>query len=232
MKNKEKAALYFEYLEKYAFGDLELFHKLAADAEAKERDLSSSTTSEGTRYHGGSYGAEPYPDFVEERRPLEVVSRATIPFALMMFSCMDVLGYLVRSGDGADNENAHTKTAKNIFVFFKFVNASPTELEIDCLVNIYRHGLGHNYFPKLGYSISYHSHNSKDKLFFLDAVGMRAILNVNRLEYYFRSGFEGIKSSENLYGQISERLEKMNLFYQRKDEQKMLEVIRQLYTSV
>jgi hypothetical protein len=228
-KKHQRVHTYFEYIERYAFGDLNLFHKIAIDAEAEENNqgsTSSSTTAyEATKYHSGSAGAEPYPDFVDKRVPFEVVNRATIPFTLMIFSCMDALGYLIREDHKAEDENAHTKTNKNITGFFKFVSPYPTKEEIECLVAIFRHGLGHNYFPKLGHAISYHSNNPKDKLFFLDVVGVRVVLNVNRLENYFKVGFDNIKGSEPLYDQISNRLEKINLYYLKHDEQKVMDVI-------
>jgi hypothetical protein len=226
MNDKQMVSAYFEDIEKYAFGDLDLFHQLAANAEVEEGPIITTTDSEGTRYHPGSYGAEPFPELEDLRKPIEVVNRATIPFTLMMFSCMDTLGYLVRTGEGAESGAAHKDTGKNIGSFLKFVSPAPIDLEIECLIAVYRNGLVHNYFPKLSHAISYHSENSKEKLFFLDPIGVRIVLNVNRLEYYLKSGFENIMASESLFDKIAERLKRMNADYEKKDAPKIEKLIR------
>jgi hypothetical protein len=177
---------FFLALEQYALGDLQLFHKLAEeaeimDAEDKEKNSKNPPT---TNY---PYGFE-----FNFGKPLQC--RATIPFALMIFSCMDILGFIVKGGK-------HTATKENIKKFYDFVSSKPTQDELDCLVTLYRHGLAHNYFPKLGQSISYHSKNPST-LFFTDNSGI--CLNVNILERNFDEGFRKIKAEESLYTSMDE----------------------------
>ena len=202
--------IYFDALRKYAFGDLALLHKLSAEAEAKETGTyttSSTTTGETTKYSTGSYSAA----------PPQVICRATIPFTLMIFSCIDILGYLVRT------EGSHRETAKNIIAFFSKVNNGPSADELECLINIYRHGLAHNYFPKLGQSISYHSKNP-DKLFLKNEIGTQIILNVNMLEKFFVIGFMAITGSSELYSTMEKRLQELNNHYNEHERCKSLDL--------
>jgi hypothetical protein len=203
---------YLESLEEYAFGDLWLFHELSISAEQKEKkqeqSLESSTGIIQTtrKPSDGSYSSLEY---------FEPICRATIPFTLMIFSCMDILGYLVRE------KGSHTQTKENIRAFFDYVYEKPSSDEINCIINIFRHGLAHNYFPKLEQSISYHSTNP-DLIFFSDSSNSRVILNVNKLEEYFTIGFESIKNTQSIYIQMEARFKKLNNYYEQHEKCKLI----------
>lgn len=186
---------FFLVLEQYAYGDLRLLHKLAEDAEAEDvrTETENSDLPPTTMY---PYGFE-----FNFGTPTNC--RATIPFALMIFSCMDILGFVIKGGD-------HKATKKNIEEFYKFVSSRPPQDELDCLVNLFRHGLVHNYFPKLGQSISYHSKNPST-LFFADGSGI--CLNVNVLEKHLKEGFENIKANESSYSTMETNFSQLNTHY-------------------
>ena len=199
---------YFIAMERYALGDLELLHQLSRDAEQKEvrpYTTSSTTTYEST-YPTGSYSAIPQVP----------ICRATIPFTLMIFSCMDILGYLVRL------EGRHTDTTANIIAFFEKMKIKPSADELSCLITLYRHGLAHNYFPKLGQSISYHSKNP-DSLFLKSENDGQIILNVNKLESLFLEGFTAIKEgSTELYFSMEKRFQGLTNHYNERETCKLI----------
>ena len=186
---------FFLVLEQYVFGDLQLLHKLAEDAEAKD-----AATQE---QHSNVPPTTMYPYGFEFNFGKPIQCRATIPFALMIFSCMDILGFIARGGN-------HLKTKMNIEKFYEFVSSKPTQDELDCLVTLFRHGLAQNYFPKLGQSISYHSKNPST-LFFSNNLGI--CLNVNMLEQHFEEGFRKIKAKESLYTTMGTNLTQLNTYY-------------------
>jgi hypothetical protein len=197
---------YFYCIEKYAWGDLYLLQQLANKAEEQEkkqygRSDNQIAQQEPPQYSpgSGSYSTNP---------PFEPICRATIPFALMVFSCIDVLGYLVKQN------GSHRRTRENITEFFKHIEDGPSSLELDCLINIYRHGLAHNYFPKLNQAISYHTTNP-DKLFF--KCNGKVVLNVNKLESLFMAGFSRIRGEVNLYAHMELRFLQLTISYQEED---------------
>lgn len=217
---------YLKSLQMYAYGDLELFHRLANEAELLEgnsggqshitassqpqnpADLanndpsnisnspyptgtnSSSTTSITTRISQGS---------MYSPVPTSQNFRATIPFTMMMLSCMEMLGYLAKENGVAG------KTEKNIKHFFSLVGLNTSAHDIRFLVRTYRHGLVHNYFPKLNHAISYHSSNTLNTLFFNSPGYTTKSLNVNYLETCFRIGLERISLSTDLYENLDKQ---------------------------
>lgn len=199
---------FFLVLERYAFGDLQLLHKLTKKAEAKdvENEEENSNMPPTTMYPHG----------FEFNFGKSVHCRATIPFALMIFSCMDIIGFLVRKTPA---DNAHKETEKNIENFYEHISSTPTEDELKCLIRLFRHGLAHNYFPKLGQSISYHSTNP-NTLFFSDNSGI--CLNVNLLEKHLKEGFYKIRSDERLYLQMETNLTDLNTYYLTHEKCKLL----------
>lgn len=195
---------FFLVLEQYALGDLQLLHKLAEDAEAKD------AATEGQ--HSNVPPTTMYPYGFEFNFGKPIHCRATIPFALMIFSCMDILGFITRGGKPED-------TKKNIKKFYEFVSPKPTEDELECMVVLFRHGLAHNYFPKLGQSISYHSLNPST-LFFSDNSGI--CLNVNMLEQHLKEGFRNIKANESLYSQMNTNFTQLNKHYLTNEKCKLI----------
>jgi hypothetical protein len=197
---------YFYCIEKYALGDLYLLHKIASEAEEQEQKEYGSSDNRimlqeppQYSYNTGSHSSIP---------PFEPICRGTIPFALMIFSCIDVIGYLVKQN------GSHRRTRDNITEFFKYIEDGPSSLELDCLINIYRHGLAHNYFPKLNQTISYHTTNP-NKLFF--KCNGKVVLNVNKFESLFMDGFSRIRGEVNLYARMELRFLQLTVSYQEED---------------
>lgn len=181
-------------LEQYALGDLELFHKLAFVAESNDSTSTTDSSSAPTTM---------YPHGFEFNFGKPINNRATIPFAMMIFSCMDVIGAILKDGKPK-------ATAQNIEGFYNYVDAKLSNDELDCLVKLFRHGLAHNYFPKRGQAISYHSKNP-DTLFFKK--DSQICLNVNVLEQNFVEGFHKIKDSAELYPKMNLNYIKLNVAY-------------------
>jgi hypothetical protein len=79
---------FFLVLEQYAFGDLQLLHKLAEKAEIKD--------AESQQENSNFPPTNMYPYGFEFNFGKPIQCRATIPFALMIFSCMDILSFINR----------------------------------------------------------------------------------------------------------------------------------------
>lgn len=185
---------FFLALEQYAFGDLNLFHNLIEQAEIKdEESLETKSNFLSTTF---------YPFGFEFNFGKPINCRATVPFSMMIFSCMDILGLIVKGGN-------YRSTKINIETFYNHVLEKPTKNEIDCLIKLFRNGVIHNYFPKNSQSISY----SKQfpTLFFKD--NTRMCLNVKILEEHFAEGFAKIKSDESLYIRMEANFNKLNKNY-------------------
>lgn len=174
---------YLIYLQEYLLGDLEVFHRIASEAEIKEDALSKQSTNRGCL----SFSRQPittstttsqttqYPYSFAAMFGKSIISRLTIPNAAALFSTIDILGFLTRTG------HDYTTTHKNVTEFFAHPSTNLNSGELSVLLNVYRHGMTHNYFPKLNVEISYRSDNPPEKLFFKSRSG-GLILNVNRLE--------------------------------------------------
>ena len=215
---------YLTYLEHYLTGDLDTFHKICEDAEKNEniptsaitasnagsmyaepqQTLSSTTTTQTTMFPGDT--PFQYSSIVDSRQDN---FRLTIPITLTLFATVDCIGYL--SGANSDPQ----KTNENFKEFFKQSNIPVTEPETVFLNQVFRQGLTHVYFPKLGLGISYHSTNPFEKLFFKDHNG-NLILNVNRLEKIIIETFKSIKQCESLYPKMETRYQSLKSEYQTK----------------
>lgn len=189
---------FFLAIEEYAIGDLDLFHKLTGEAESLDE-----IDSKGLEKIDASPPTTMYPYGFEFNFGKPSNNRATIPFAMMIFSCMDVIGAILKDGKPK-------ATALNVEEFYKHVTQKPTKEELDCLIKLFRHGLAHNYFPKRGLAISFHSKNPQTLLF---KDGDRICLNVNILEKQFIEGFTQIKDDKELYPKMNENFSKLNAAY-------------------
>jgi hypothetical protein len=206
---------YFIAFDSYVLGDLELFHELSGNAETQETTYAESF--DGVEYHMTSSTSRsttfettkaPPPGGYPHTSPIEHnFPRATIPFALTMFSCMEFLGFLYT---GDNSRAGYTK--RNIEKFLDHTTSKPSDDELTCLIELFRHGLAHNYFPKLGNAISYHS-NNPNSLFF--QVNGAYCLNVNYLEKLFREGYDGIKNDRANYPMFDTHIEQMEQNYSR-----------------
>jgi hypothetical protein len=215
---------YLSYLEHYLIGDLSAFHKVCEKAEKIENDSTSPITASNR----GSMYAEPeqrtsslstskttkYPGddpthYFSLGNNNDDIFRLTIPISLTLFATVDCVGYL--SGSNADP----IKTNENFKEFFKQSTIPVSEAESVFLNQVFRQGLTHLYFPKLGLGISYHSRNPLAKLFFRNGNGL-LILNVNKLEEIVISTFKSIKENDSLYPQMQIRYQTLITDYQNK----------------
>lgn len=75
----------------------------------------------------------------------------TIPQAMAIFSYMDILGFLLRIDTNAEDLSSKKDTGENIKYFLKqfYINKSfISENDIKPLINLYRHGMMHQFLPK------------------------------------------------------------------------------------
>jgi hypothetical protein len=133
--------------------------------------------------------------------------RLTIPITLTLFSVVDCVGYL--SGANSDP----LKTNENFKEFFKQSTIPVSGPDSEFLNQVFRQGLTHVYFPKLGLGISYHSKNPQGKLFF-KTLSQHLVLNVNRLEEIVLSTFKDVKDNVSLYPQMENRYNSLISNYQ------------------
>jgi hypothetical protein len=172
MANDTDLFLYLEYLKYYFFGDLEEFHALCKSAEEKEREYIQNKGS--IEPVTGSYVPSKEQEFYLSQTfdpSTPRFFRSTIPHTLAMFSVIDIIGFLLRNGKD------YGATGENIKAFFTGIL---NENEISIIVHLYRHGMSHGYFPKLGLGLSYHSSNPTT--LFFKTKNRVTHLNVNYLE--------------------------------------------------
>ncbi|WP_194976708.1 hypothetical protein [Aquiflexum lacus] len=180
---------YLVYLKKYLFGDLELFRGLARNAEAEElriRETSIETHVIPTTQSPNSF-------LFTFGTPL--ISRCTIPHASVLFSTIDILGFLIRT------EPNYKRTTKNFKNFFESLSPPITENELSVLIEVYRHGITHSYFPKLGLEISYHSTNPTERIIFKNELG-DLVLNINVLETIVTERLSELINKSELYNNM------------------------------
>lgn len=180
MENNEVIEIkeYLESIYKYMDGDLAQIFKISSEIESQQNSfiptptpsiqlndsISPSTTTEATT-------SGPNSNFED------VKNRLTIPIATTLFSIADILGGLFRD---FDSPIGFTQSTLNLKHFFKELVGITNENQINVLVEFYRHGLAHNYFPKLGLAVSYHTQAEDRELFYKE--GMKVVLNVKKLE--------------------------------------------------
>jgi hypothetical protein len=214
---------YLSYLEHYLSGDLAIFHKICEEAEKKENEVASAitasnrgsmsggpqqTTSTSTTTQTTKYPGDDPAHYFALGNSAKDIFRLTIPITLTLFATVDCLGYL--SGANTDP----LRTNENFKEFFKQSTIPVSEVESVFLNQVFRQGLTHVYFPKLGLGISFHSNNPPGKLFFRENGNL--ILNVNRLEEIVIATFKSVKGNENLYPQMETRYQALKTDYQNK----------------
>lgn len=181
---------YLNSLQKYFNGDIAEFENLAMSIESRERlDLDMGSMFDPAAYDAANQNLDV--------RNNEQHFRLTIPITLTIFSVVDLIGYLI------DINNKPQDTKKNFHSFFKLSKFQLTETEVEIIVNIFRHGLAHVYFPKLNLGVKFHSTNPRDKIFFKNSIGV-IFLNVNILKSIVQNVFDQIINSSSFY-QIMEK---------------------------
>lgn len=86
----------------------------------------------------------------KEIRPIgrEGLKGCTIPLAMFLFSILDLFGFLIREGEPTVNKrDATNENLEYMFSGQKFLPAAYSE-NSKILVNLFRHGLMHQVFPK------------------------------------------------------------------------------------
>lgn len=190
------------YLQKYLLGDLQLFQRLSKEAEEKEK------RQEDPRHNKGCINIFSFnkkhttisttvtttlnPFDFEFMFGAMMISRLTIPNTAVLFATIDILGFLTRMGKN------YTNTTDNYTEFFSYPKTRLNTDELPVLLNIYRHGMTHNYLPKLNMEVSYHSSNPVGKLFF-KRLENRLVLNVNELEKLVVERLNEIINDSSLY---------------------------------
>jgi hypothetical protein len=180
---------YLVYLRKNLLGDLDLFHKLTTEADIEESRIrdSSSETPEVTTTQ--------YPYSFEFMFGTPLISRSTIPHTSVLFSTIDILGFLNRT------EPSYRQTTENFKKFFESVTPEIDGDKLSVLIKAYRHGMTHSYFPKLGVVISYHSSNPTGKIIFKNERS-DLVLNVNALETTVTKRLSDLMSDSGLYSNM------------------------------
>ena len=171
---------YLDSLTDFLTGDLMVLHNASNIAETKETTLglipgqtadtqsaaSQPTVSSTTTPMSSSY---PGP---QSSNPQPTLYRATIPLTLALFATMDILGFLWGTNSPGQ------QNTKNLEEFVNRISLDQDQK--DALIKIYRHGMVHGFFPKMGLAISYHSNDPKGELFF--GRNGNIVLNVDELE--------------------------------------------------
>lgn len=226
MKNYQEGEVYkyLTHLEYYLNGDLITFHKVC-----KEFNLFEENTPIGaiTASNSGNIS------IIEEAASLSTTTqqttrfpsdipviqsnlyfdnkndfRLTIPIALSLFSTIDCVGNLLSQVDTPIDYDL--KSCLSYYIANSTIKL--TDEEKILLIDVFRNGLSHVYFPKLSLGISYHNSNPAEKLFFKDNSGI-LILNVNRLEFIVVDTFKKIKENANLYTHMENRYQRLKSKY-------------------
>ena len=204
---------YLIFLQKYLLADLLLFHELSVVAEQMEKSIGESSKngllarflklfSSFSSTSMTAITTSKYPYSFEFMFSSSVVARSTIPHTTILFSTIDILGYLNR------NKPDFRNTTENFNTFFSHPTTRIDPIELEILTKVFRHGMAHNYFPKLNMEISYHSSNPSGQIFFKNAIG-DLVLNVNSLESILTKRLESIINSSELYSNMDKQFTTM-----------------------
>lgn len=180
-------------LKNYLDKDLEKIHELSEKAEEIEIAMAMKGT---TTMRDGSADMS-----YRDRVPWPPIARCTIPQAMALLSLTDYIGYLIN-----DTGRQYFQTEQNIFGFFDLaalygISNGVSQNQIRLLNRCARQGMMHNFFPKEGLDISYHSFNPFGQLFFVHAKSGRLTLNVIELKRIVTTVFQKLleDSREKLY---------------------------------
>jgi hypothetical protein len=211
---------YLVSLGHYLKGDLETFKKICQQSEAREflnnMPMTAVTSSAGSMYQEPAGGnlqttttqttSYPFNDLGSTQQ-VGFEFRLTIPITLTLFAAVDCIGFLTGSN------NDPLKTSQNFREFFRLSSFPFSDPESDLLNEVYRQGLVHIYFPKLGVAISYHSSNPTEKLLFRSQDG-KLVLNVNKLEEIVIGVYDSVISDNSLYFKMEGRYNRLVADYE------------------
>ena len=210
---------YLIFLQKYLLDDLSLLHELSNSAEQKERRVADNPDSgllsniiklfkRNPRTSITTIATTKYPYSFEFMFGDPVISRSTIPHTSALFSTIDILGFLTRT------ESDFKNTTKNYEEFFRHPTTRIDPIEVKILTKVFRHGMTHNYFPKLNMEIAYHSSNPTGKIFFKN-VRRDLVLNVNWIESLVTERLQNLINDSMLYGNMDNQFRIMTQEYER-----------------
>ncbi len=219
---------YLFHLDHFLNGDLKTFHKVCKEVESALSELPEGpiTGSNALIYDNLQENKSTatvtlqttiYPKDLANNNLLLTSEdqnqfRLTIPITLSLFSIIDCVGNLLSKIEKPIDSN---KNCQNYFLAYSKIPV--TDNEKDLLIDVFRNGLSHVYFPKLSLGISYHSSNPIEKLFFKDEKA-NLILNVNRFEEIVVKTFKSIVEDESLYTEMENRYQKLKSKYKKDHE--------------
>ena len=211
MNNSNEVIKYLKALQTFCYGDLENFENQCNRIE-KEEGLMHANLAEGNHFITSSDSsvstytlttqttAFPNNSFsVDSSFEKKEFYRSTIPHCVLLFSIIDVIGFLLST------ENKLSNTTKNFKFFFSHLKLSRQEELI--LVKLYRHGMVHSFFPKKKFGVSYFSKNPEDELYFM--VNGIITLNVNFLIKITKLRFESILEDQSVHLNINIQFKKL-----------------------
>lgn len=195
---------YLNSLRIYFEGDLEMFEKVAFEIEAVERPLLNEFNT------GSMFDPKVFSEYNQRIKAEgnERFFRLTVPLALSLFSVVDLVGFLI------SKVNLHKQTEENFKSFFRKSVIQVSDEEVIMINRIFRQGLAHTYFPKLGLGVKYHSTNPENKLFF-KSNNDSIFLNVNKLKDIVLSTFKMIVDDVSLYQIMEEKYQQLIALYRK-----------------
>lgn len=230
MKNFKDSEVYsyLSHLDHFLNGDLKTFHKVCKEVESVfivmpespitgSNSLINNNLQENKSTATVTLQTTMYPKDVANNNSLLTPEdqnqfRLTIPITLSLFSTIDCVGNLLSKIEKPTDSNMN---CLNHFLSYSKILVTDDEKKL--LIDVFRNGLSHVYFPKLSLGISYHSSNPIEKLFFKDEKG-NLILNVNRLEEIVVKTFKSIIENESLYSEMENRYQKLKSKYKKEHE--------------
>ena len=232
MKNFKDSEVYnyLSHLEHFLNGDLKTFHKVCKEVESVLIEMPESPITGSNAEINNNFQENKnistanvtnqttiYPKDVANNNSFLKAEgqnqfRLTIPITLSLFSTIDCVGNLLSKIERPIDSNMN---CLNHFLSYSIILVTDDEKIL--LIDVFRNGLSHVYFPKLSLGISFHSSNPIDKLFFKDEKG-NLILNVNRFEEIVVTTFKSIIENESLYAQMENRYQKLISEYKKEHE--------------
>lgn len=233
MENTQSAEVkaYLEDMYKFMEGDLKQIHRICEEIESRRNTPDSQTPNQlntpiPTPPVQQLPQAQQLSPITPETTSVETTSapksfstprnfeteefRITIPIANTLFSIADILGALLRNFE-SQNDSGFRSTVKNLEHFFKETYPDGT-IELEVLNSLYRQGLAHLYFPKLGLALSYHLQKENENLFYKE--GNDVVLNVRKLEKILMDKLREVIDSPSTHQAMQGKFNDLNISYE------------------
>ncbi len=195
---------------------MHMYHYMNGDIEQLDRisEPSSTTTDQTTQSPDN-----PSMQFDFENAKYQLA----IPITLALFSIAETVGTLLRNSANIPAKKVKAsfgETAKNLKTFF--ARTEICEKKIEAMTYLFRHGISHAYFPKLGLALSYDKNNPNRSLFYKKSNG-EIVLNVNILKDIVMSVLLEVKENPELHEDMNKRYEDLKQ-YNEKDRPYIFDV--------